>query len=741
MKRLSLFAYIITLFVLSAFPMMTQAGDIEDGERVLTFEELGYRFDRKASGIVSELKYDFAIPRTWEPAKPTLHLHFSHSSLLLSELSGMTVYYNDVPLVDVQLVTENERDSWLQIPVPATALKSGRHSLKIAFSQRISKDRCVDNGASPGLWSIIHKDSTITFETSQSGSLDLAWFPEPFSIYGRKAVQPVDLVVSLPSEPTDSELQAAGLVMAKLGQMAGVRELNLSVQMGRLPDEGQVFVIAQTNQALDLLEDEPELPLRLIKEGFLTPDSVIVAEDEGVIQLSKRADGSGLLLLSGENETALHRAALAIADNNSLNLMSGQFTIVKDTPQQVYAPETLTDMMTLQELTGVDSQRMEGPTSEPLRYCFQLPHNWQVGADASLKLNYAYAPTLSPDRSSLLVRLNTKTLSTVKLDAPQGGLQQLDIPLDSDALIDGMNCFNFVFTLRTSHNECSIQFGGESWGEIEATSEVYLPHTTTKNDWQPNMAQYPYPFSMDKDLASTTILLPDVPTRSEIEGALELAARFGHESRHKTLQLEIKTADQWDNQADSENHLILIGDSERNSVSDALRQDLLGMSDSNETTMNVRQELILHQQAGAGMASAELLESPWASNRGVLQVLGDDEHALAGLFNLLSSNPAEERIKGNIVTVSESGTVRTVDTFNRNKQSVEISVNSQGVMVQDKENAATIRWFLIGAVVLLSQILLTAIGLTLRDRRKQLALGVAASTPAIADDTDTESHD
>lgn len=738
MKRLSLFACIITLFALSLFPMSTQAGKVDEVEHVLTFEELGYRLDRKANGIVSQLKYDFAIPRTWEPAKPTLHLHFSHSSLLLPDLSGMTVYYNDIPLMDVQLVAQNERDSWLEIPVPATALKSGQHNLKIAFSQRLSKDRC-DDGAAPGLWSIIHKDSTITFETSSSASLDLAWFPEPFSIHGRKAVQAVDLTVSLPAEPNESELQAAGLLMAKLGQMAGVRELDLSVEMGKIPAKGPVFVVAQASQALDLLQDEPELPLRLIKEGFLTPDSIIVAEDEGVIQLSERADGSGLLLLSGESETGLHRAALAIADNNSLNLMSGQYTIVKETPQQTFAPDSLSDVMTLQELTGVSTQRVQGATSEPLRACFQLPQNWKVGTDATLKLNYAYAATLSPERSSLLVRLNTKTLATVKLDSAQGGLHQLDVPLDRDALIDGLNCFNFTFTLRTSHSECTLQFGEESWGEIEPDSEIYLPHTIANNDWQPNLSQYPYPFNMDKDLANTTILLPDSPSRSEIEGALKLAAKFGHESRHKTLQFTLKHANEWDNQADSAKHLILIGDSERNPVSATLQQDLFGMTSSTETTMNVRQELILHQQAGAAIASAELLESPWASDRGILQILGDDPSALDGLFDLLSANRNEELIKGNIVTVSESATVRSVDTFNRGKRPVEIAVNSQGVMVQDKDNPAAIRWFLIGAVILFSQILLTAIGLTLRDRRRQLALAVPP--PAIADDTDTENHD
>ena len=744
MKRLSLLAWILTLLGLSLFPMMTYAEYKGPIKHKLTFEEMGYRFDRKANGVVSQLEYDFPIPRTWEPAKPTINLHFSHSSLLLPDLSGMTVYYNDVPLIDMQLTSENQKDSWLEIPVPATALRSGQHKLKIAFSQRLTRERCNDNSAAPGLWSMIHKDSMIIFETEQSGSLDLAWFPEPFSIYGRKAVQPIDLTVILPAEPNEAELQAAGLAMAKLGQIAGVRELNLSVGLGKMPANGNVFVIAQTDAAFDLLKNERELPLRLIKEGFVTADSIIVPDDEGVIQLGERADGSGLLLLSGYTDTALTRAALSLADSNSLNLMSGQFTIVKDTPQQTYPPEVLTESMTLQELTGIDTRRTEGIVIDQLRYCFQLPHNWELQPDAKLSLNYAYAPILWPERSSLLVRMNSKSLATVKLDSPEGGLHQLDIPIAQGHLIDGLNCFSFIFTLRISQNECVLQYGGEAWAEIDGNSPIYLPHiTTNEHDWDPNLAQYPYPFNMDRDLANTTVVLPDSPTVSEIEGALKLAAKFGFESRHKTLQLKIKTANHWDNQSDGKDHLILIGDEERNLASAELEEKLLGIKGSNEITMNVRKELILQQQTGSAIASAELLNSPWGSDRGLLRILGDNKAALAGLFDVLSSNRSEERMTGNIVTVSESGTVRSVDTFNRTKTAVEISVNAQGVLVEEKETPGTIRWFLIGGVVLLSQVLLTAIGLTIRERRRkrQLAIEVVQPVPIIGNNADQEGND
>ncbi|MDH3675930.1 MAG: cellulose biosynthesis cyclic di-GMP-binding regulatory protein BcsB, partial [Anaerolineae bacterium] len=664
-----------------------------------TFEALGYRHDSKATGTTASLHFDFAVPRRWTDTPPTLNLHFSHSALLLGDYSQMSVLYNDIPLADVWLTPNNAADGRLQITVPPTALEPGRHQLKLIVYQRLHTDQCLDGNAPPALWTVIHKDSTISFETSPTGP-DLAWFPEPFSVYGRAAVEPVSIAVVLPRQPGEAELRAAGLAMAKLGQLAGIRNLDISVSLGELPAQGQTLVVARADRLGELLDVEDSLPLQLNDGAFVDASGQVVSPQVGVIQLARPAAERGLLVLSGGSDLGVTRAALALADDNSLRLMSGAFTLVEETPAPAYPPEAIEPATTLEALTGVGNRRVEGITIEELPYCFRLPPNWQVEPEASLNLKYVYSPSLWVERSSLQVKLNTATLASVPLGDDPAGLGQLTVPIPAHELIDGYNCLRFIFTLRLHQDQCVIERGGEAWAEISAVSPINLPHSVTKDKaWLPDLAQYPYPFNLDTDLAATSIILPDAPTATEIEGALQLAARLGSEARHPTLQLDLKPAGSWHSQIDSLRHLVLIGDSQRNAVVTELESAIVELNAFNEITLTFRQELALRQQNGAAVAAAELIRSPWSDGRGILHISGA-ETALPHAFELLSTNRAEESLSGNIVTVTESALIRTIDTLSRPKRPAEIAVTAEGeIVIEESAEPATIRWFLIGGAV------------------------------------------
>ena len=67
-----------------------------------SFEELGFREDRVAAGTAATLFYELPVPHSWQGVSPKINLHFSHSSLLIPDLSQMTVLYNDIPVADVR---------------------------------------------------------------------------------------------------------------------------------------------------------------------------------------------------------------------------------------------------------------------------------------------------------------------------------------------------------------------------------------------------------------------------------------------------------------------------------------------------------------------------------------------------------------------------------------------------------------------------------------------------------------
>lgn len=713
----------ILLFLLSlVFAILTPASasaqEQKSGTLQFTFEHLGFAEDRVAAGTVPTLIYDLPVPRSWTNVQPTFYLHFSHSNLLLPNLSQMTIFYNDVPISDARLTAENETSGWLNIVVPPNALRQNSNRLKISFYQRMTDDRCGDSGTEAGLWSVIHKDSVVDFQVDQAKTLDLSWFPEPFSIYGHHALAPVALTVVLPANANAAELRAAGLVTAKLGKLIGSEMLDLSVSLGKLPNEGQMVMVGQNRSISKLLDPQTDLPLPPTAAGFA--GSVPVQEKEGVVQLGQRRDGSALLLVSSSSDDGLLAAAQAVADGDSLRLMSGNYTIVKESPQPVRVPSLLQPLSTLEELTGSGNQRVEGTNVEELNYCFRMPPNWTVDSKAMLDLHHAFSPNLWSERSSLVVKLNGTTVASTKLSTETPESTHLQIPLQPDQFVAGYNCLHFLYTLRMEQSECAAEMGGELWAEIDAQSTIFLPRATEGDaDWEPNMNQYPYPYNIDPNLDDTTIVLPAQPTPQEIASALKMAAKFGSEVQEDNLQLTLESAAAWDQNTDQTHNLILFGEPARNSVVATLQAQQLALTDDNELTLQIRQELFARQQSGAKMAVAELSKSPWQGDKAILQIVSNSDVALGNLIETLTRNPSKISLEGNITTVTDSGITRSVDTLKRTAKLAELSVTEQGVTAEEPESISTIRWFVLGGIGMLSCIAVLLVILTIRERRNQ----------------------
>ncbi|MFN8439394.1 MAG: cellulose biosynthesis cyclic di-GMP-binding regulatory protein BcsB [Caldilineaceae bacterium] len=713
----------ILLFLLPVvFAILTTASasaqEQKSGALQFTFEHMGFAEDRVAAGTVPTLIYDLPVPRSWTNVQPTFYLHFSHSNLLLPDLSQMTIFYNDVPIADARLTAENETSGWLNIVVPPNALRQNSNRLKIAFYQRLTDDRCGDSGTEAGLWSVIHKDSVVDFQVDQTKTLDLSWFPEPFSIYGHHALAPVALTMVLPANANAAELQAAGLVTAKLGKLIGSEMLNLAVSLGKLPSNGQIIMVGQNRSISKLLDAQTDLPLPPTTTGFT--GSVPVQEKEGVVQLGQRADGSALLVVSGSSDDGLLAAAQALADGDSLRLMSGNYTIVKASPQPIRVPSLMQPLSTLEELTGSGNQRVEGTNVEELNYCFRMPPNWTVDAKAMLDLHHDFSPNLWTERSSLVVKLNGTTVASTKLssETPEG--THLQIPLPSDQFVDGYNCIHFLYTLRMEQSQCAAEMGGELWAEIDAQSTIFLPRAAEGDtDWQPNMNQYPYPYNIDQSLADTTIVLPVQPTTQEIASALKIASKLGSEVHEDNLQLTLKSAAAWDQNTDQTHNLILFGEPARNSVAATLQAQQLALTDDNELTLQIRQDIFAHQQSGTKMAVAELSRSPWLEDKAILQIVSNSDLALDNLIETLTRNPNKVSLEGNITTVTDGGITRSVDTLKRKTKLAELSVTGEGVTATEPESISTIRWFVLGGIGMLSCIAVLLVALTIRERRNQ----------------------
>ncbi len=146
-----------------------------------------------------------------------LRLDYSHSPLLVPELSTMTVSVGGQSLASTWLTPETQAGGELVVPLPATEIFGGTIPVQVSFYLRLTRDTCEvrDN---PAQWATIHATSAYDVTGSARAAV-LSDLPTLFLSRETTTSGPTQL--TLPAEPDATTLAAAGTVAYAWGRWAG----------------------------------------------------------------------------------------------------------------------------------------------------------------------------------------------------------------------------------------------------------------------------------------------------------------------------------------------------------------------------------------------------------------------------------------------------------------------------------------------------------------------------------------
>lgn len=135
--------------------------------------------------------------------------------------------------------------------------------------------------------------------------------------------------------------------------------------------------------------------------------------------------------------------------------------------------------------------RLQGVYPET-RLGFTRPRNWEV-TTAKILLRYQHSPTLLPDKSQLLVRVNDTSVGSIPLDRQNSQVSEALFTVPKN-LIQDYNEISFLAQQQTAET-CSNPADPMLWTEILPDSQVVL-------DYRPqpialDFSSYPFPF-LDK---------------------------------------------------------------------------------------------------------------------------------------------------------------------------------------------------------------------------------------------------
>ncbi len=561
----------------------------------LSFSELGYG-DRTATTMFGSLEYYFPVPQNWILQEGTaLDLVISHSPLLRSNRSTLTVIVNDVSIFSARLDESNAARGRLHIPLPTEGFgdspdRADGYTVRLQFYMRLT-DLVCEETTNPALWATVHDDSSLTLvATPRPPADDLALLPYPFVVRNTRDEMP--LTFDLTSSPSADDLAAALTLATYLGQQSPTQPLTLTARLdGQVGPRGNHIAVG--------FSPEPELP-----------------SGPAVISLASGPAGQSTLTLTGQSPLL---AAQAIAQPVLRSQLSGQTAIVRGLADPSLQPTTWPwhhDAATFAQL-GATDRTVRGVGDQVATFYFKRPAGWDLTFDKIfLDLHLTPSPLLLPRQSGVRVRINGYDVGAFAFDQdrPADGFYHIPLPADLlNVTPDARHVKDLIVEVIVQQHirqcECEPIYAENAWTVIHADSYFYLPHSDLP---LPDVSTFPYPFVQPSALQTVTIGIPLPPTRGELSAALTVAKNIGRCAFGPLPAIHVVPADAT---TEPSGHLVLIGTSERNPL--IVTVEAKRPSDE--------RGLVQTLVTGDAIANLKEFPSPWEDGKFVLILSGQEE--------------------------------------------------------------------------------------------------------------------
>ena len=351
----------------------------------------------------------------------------------------------------------------------------------------------------------------------------------------------------VPQGAAAKELQAAALINANLGQNASKKELISRATFnggGGSPGEHQVFVGKADHLPSGFPTSVGDFDLnggQWVNRRSGQP----ISGDQGVLLYFAPSADHTVLIVSGNSDEGVYQAAKFLTTRPKPAELSG---VAMGTTSGWGAsggsnqpPRYINkDSMTFREL-GFKVEEVHKLYAPPIVYHVPVVSDFRKNGDMFIDLNYAYGPGMNPLFSSLELRINDKAFANIPLTEPNGEtLAHASFPIPRD-LIDVRNTVVAQFHMMPDkYGFCRDNYVDNAWGKVFDDSAFRI--TTSPGSRLPDVGvlnDTMFPYSLQDNLESASILLPEKPTEAMLDAMLGFTARLGRatDARGSDLRL------------------------------------------------------------------------------------------------------------------------------------------------------------------------------------------------------------
>ena len=485
-------------------------------------------------GVDATRNIPFSLAQTQIVQQAKLNLHYSFSPGLIPEMSHLNVFLNGTLIASMPVPKNNgEVQDALNATVALPAeLLVRNNTLGFQFIGHYTRD-CEDP-ANTVLWARVENNTDIEL----SGSLlaltdDLKMLPLPFYDSELSDASPTVPFV-FAEQPSNTTLQAAGILASWFGVIAKTRLLTMPVKVGGAVPQGNVVLF---------VEKPSDMPAGL---------DINVGGPTIAVRTNPSDPYGKVLVIAGQDPTQLVTAARAVAlQNTTLQGRTAQISNLElPAPREADdAPIWLRTDRISQFWDYAGNSELQSDGSGPLAVYLRLPPDLYYGDRTTLPiyLDYRYNAIPLAQGSTLRITANGNFVHELPLpheDNPKKTLSYAAaVPLSDIRPFANTFLFNFYFQIaKTGHCQDTAPINLQ--GAILRSSHLDLRGL---NHWatMPNLelfANAGFPFTRFADLAQTMVVVPAQASEQELSLYLVLLGYFGGQTGYPALRVNVGNA-------------------------------------------------------------------------------------------------------------------------------------------------------------------------------------------------------
>ncbi|MGI4860806.1 MAG: cellulose biosynthesis cyclic di-GMP-binding regulatory protein BcsB [Janthinobacterium lividum] len=640
----------------------------------LNFKQLGILYPPELRGTDGTVGIPFAVRSDELVTGAKLHLVYSYSPALITNLSHLKVMVNGVVAATVPLPKE-------QAGMPVTRdiaieprMVSDFNQLSVQLIGHYTM-QCEDPSHS-SLWTNLSNASSLELTVAPLPQAnDLSALPLPF--FDRRDIRRLALPFVFGATPGNATLEAAGIVSSWFGALAGYRGAVFPVELNQLPTSGNAVVFATSD----------ERPAGLTLPAIQGPTIAIATQPND--------PKARLLLVLGRDANELKTAASALAlGQMSLNGQSVTVTALRGVePRKPYdAPNWVPSDRAVRfgELNALSGLGVSGYNPDLIRLNLRLPPDlfaWRMNG-IPLHLIYRFTPRPSADKSTLNISVNDNFVASLRIPAYAAGGLGLDA-LSGTVSADGTasRAVDLVIPSYLLPSQSQMQFHyyydyvkngacrdvplDNVRGAIDPNSTLDLsafPHYIA----MPDLAAFGnsgFPFTRLADLSETAVVLPDSPSASDYGTYLAALGVLGASTGYPALGVTLAHAADVKTVADKD--LLLIGTPSSQSLLQGWADSMPFSGNASTDTFNVSsfafglldwwhgtdraalgpRHAHLSLSGGSGDALVMGFESPLKTGRSVVALVSSTAQNQAELLNMLMDADLVKQLQGGLAVV------------------------------------------------------------------------------------------